>query len=65
VRRKSIAIITAAALALAAPAAFADRGGVPHSTKPCPTKAKGKGPKHEAPNDHGKKCGFNRTESTS
>jgi hypothetical protein len=57
--RKSVAIITAAALAVASPAAFADQGGVPHSTKPCPSKSKGKGPKKGAPNTHGKKCGFN------
>jgi hypothetical protein len=59
-RPKAIAILTAAALTVGAPAAFADKGGVPHSTKPCPTKSKGKGPKHEARNDHGKKCGFSR-----
>jgi hypothetical protein len=59
-RRKSVAVLAAAALALAAPAAFADKGGVPHSTKPCPSKAKGKGPKKAAPNQKGKKCGFNR-----
>jgi len=64
-RRKSIAVLTAAALALSAPAAFADQGGVPHSpqgppTKPCPSKAKGKGPKKDAPNTNGRKCGFNR-----
>jgi hypothetical protein len=60
-RRKSIAFITAAALTIGAPAAFADKGGVPHSSKPCPSKAKkGKGPKKDAPNTHGKKCGFNR-----
>jgi hypothetical protein len=60
-RRKSVAVLTAAVLALAAPAAFADRGGVPHSTKPCPSKSKGNGPKHTAPNDKGKKCGFNHS----
>jgi hypothetical protein len=59
-RRKSIAVLTAAALALSAPAAFADKGGVPHSTQPCPSKAKGKGPKKDAPNTNGRKCGFNR-----
>jgi hypothetical protein len=57
-RRKSVAVLAAAALALAAPAAFAGKGGVPHSTKPCPSKAKGKGPKKAAHNDKGKKCGF-------
>jgi hypothetical protein len=59
-RRKSVAIITAAVLAVAAPAAFADKGGVPHSTTPCPSKAKGNGPKQAPHNTHGKKCGFNR-----
>ena len=65
-RRKGIAVLTAAALALSAPAAFADQGGVPHSPaqKPCPSKAKGKGPKREAPNDNGRKCGFNRGSDT-
>jgi hypothetical protein len=58
-RRKSVAIITAGALAIAVPAAVADQGGVPHNTKPCPTKSKGNGPKKPAPNTHGKKCGFN------
>ena len=59
--RKLVALATAAALALALPtAALGDRGGVPHSTKPCPSKSKGKGPKKAAPNGKGKKCGFNR-----
>jgi hypothetical protein len=59
-RRKGVAILTAAAVALTAPTAFANQGGVPHSTKPCPKKAKGHGPKHGAPNTKGNKCGFNR-----
>src|SRR4051812_8642644 len=35
----------------------ADKGGVPHSQKPC--KAKKKQKKHPKPNNKGKKCGFN------
>jgi hypothetical protein len=35
----------------------ADKGGVPHNSKPCPAKAK-KHPKKPTPNDKGKKCGF-------
>jgi hypothetical protein len=59
--RKLIALVTAAVLSMAVPtAALADQGGVPHSTKPCPSKGKGKGPKKGPPNGKGKKCGFNR-----
>jgi hypothetical protein len=36
----------------------ADKGGVPHGDKPCPTKKAKKKPKKPAPNDKGKKCGF-------
>jgi hypothetical protein len=59
--KKVAALATGAALALSFPAAVsADKGGVPNSNsqKPCPTK--GKGAKKDAPNDHGKKCGFNK-----
>jgi hypothetical protein len=59
-RRKGVAILAAAAVALTAPVAFANRGGVPHSTKPCASKAQGNGPKKPAPNTKGNKCGFNR-----
>ena len=61
-KTKLTAIATAAALALSVPAvAGADRGGVPHSTKPCPAKAgggKGKGhKKHSSKKQRGKRCG--------
>jgi hypothetical protein len=60
--RRVAVLVTGAALAISVPVAssVADQGGVPHNTKPCPTKSKGKGPKKEAPNTNGKKCGFNR-----
>jgi hypothetical protein len=60
VRMRRVAVLaTGAALALSLPAAsaVADKGGVPNSDKPC--KAKKKQKKHPAPNDKGKKCGFN------
>ena len=54
-------MVGAAALCVAVPgAALADQGGVPHSTKPCKSKANGNGPKKDAPNDKGKKCGFKK-----
>jgi hypothetical protein len=67
-RRRLVALAGAAALcvAVAVPgAALADRGGNPHNPhlKPCPSKSKGHGPKKSAPNDKGKKCGFNRGNS--
>jgi hypothetical protein len=43
---------------------IADRGGVPHHGKPCKVRAHGNGPKHPAPNSHGRKCGFHRTAET-
>jgi hypothetical protein len=57
--RKVAVLATGAVLALSFPAAsaVADQGGVPHSSKPCSAKKKQK--KHTAPNDNGKKCGFN------
>lgn len=68
VRRRLIALVSAAALSVAVPtAALADEGGDPHSTKPCPTlpsQSKAKGPKkaHKDNNgkDKGKKCGHHR-----
>jgi hypothetical protein len=59
--RTAAVLATGAAMALSFPlaGAVADQGGVPHSSKPCPTKSKGHGPKKSAPNDKGKKCGFN------
>lgn len=58
-QRKTAALVTGIALALSFPAAsaVATKGGVPNSDKPC--KAKKKQKKHPAPNDKGKKCGFN------
>jgi hypothetical protein len=52
------ALLTGAALAASFPVlSSADKGGVPHSQKPC--KAKKKQKKHPKPNNKGKKCGFN------
>jgi hypothetical protein len=62
-RRRLIALVSAAALCVAVPtSALADQGGVPNNphNKPCPSKSKGHGPKRDAPNDKGKKCGFHR-----
>lgn len=60
-RRRLIALVSAAALCVAVPtAALADQGGVPHNTKPCPSKSQGQGPKKAPHNTKGKKCGFNR-----
>jgi hypothetical protein len=60
-RRRLVAFVSAAALCVAVPgAALADQGGVPHSSKACPSKGKGNGPKKDAPNDKGKKCGFKK-----
>jgi hypothetical protein len=42
----------------------ADKGGVPHNTKPCSAKKAKKHPKKPAPNDKGKKCGFEAGTST-
>jgi hypothetical protein len=57
-RHKGVAILAAAAVALTAPVALANQGGIPQSTKPCPSKAQGHGPKKPQPNNKGKKCGF-------
>jgi hypothetical protein len=62
-RRRLVALVSAAALGVAVPtAALANQGGVPNNphNKPCPSKSKGHGPKKSAPNNKGKKCGFNR-----
>jgi hypothetical protein len=42
----------------------ADKGGVPHSKKPCPAKGK-RHHKKAAPNNKGKKCGFAPGSTTS
>jgi hypothetical protein len=65
-RSKGIAVLAAAAMALAAPVAFANPGGVPNNPhgKPCPSKAVGhaQGPNITEPNPgKGRKCGFHRT----
>jgi len=61
-KTKLTALCAVLALSLSVPAgSMADRGGVPHSKKPCPSKiGKGKGKghtKHPARNSRGKKCG--------
>jgi hypothetical protein len=62
--RKLAVLATCLGLAAAFPVmSSADKGGVPHSSKPCPAKAK-KHPKKPAPNTKGKKCGFETTTTT-
>lgn len=57
--RKLAAFVTCLGIAAAFPvASSADKGGVPHSDKPCPAKKAKKHPKKPAPNTKGKKCGF-------
>ena len=61
-KTKLTALAAVAALTLSLPAAsVANRGGVPHSGKACPSKigkGKAKGQKkHSARNSRGKKCG--------
>lgn len=59
---KLSALAATAALAVSIPgAALADQGGVPHSSKPCPTKSPDKKAKKAPKNTKGKKCGFQRT----
>ena len=56
--RKLAVFVTCLGLAGAFPVlSSADKGGVPHSQKPCKVKKKQK--KHAQPNTKGKKCGFN------
>ena len=60
-KQKLTAVVAATALALSIPsAALAAQGGVPSSTKPCPAKGQGQGPKQAPKNNKGKKCGFQR-----
>jgi hypothetical protein len=62
--RKLAAFATCLGIAGAFPVmSSADQGGVPHSQKPCPAKAK-KHPKKPAPNTKGKKCGFATSTTT-
>lgn len=61
-KTKLTALTAVVALSLSVPAgSVADRGGVPHSSKACPSKiGKGKAKghrKHAAKNNRGKKCG--------
>jgi hypothetical protein len=57
--RKLAAFVTCLGIAAAVPAvSSADKGGVPHGDKACPAKKAKKHPKKPAPNDKGKKCGF-------
>ena len=57
--RKLAAFATCLGIAAAFPVvSSADKGGVPHGDKPCPTKKAKKKPKKPAPNNKGKKCGF-------
>jgi len=54
---KTIATVLALCLGVSAPSAIADKGGVPHSSKPCPVKSKSGKVKKPAKNNRGKKCG--------
>jgi hypothetical protein len=57
--RKLAAFATCLGIAAAFPVvSSADKGGVPNGDKPCPAKKAKKKPKKPAPNDKGKKCGF-------
>jgi hypothetical protein len=56
--RKLAVFVTCLGLAAAFPVlSSADKGGVPHSKKPCPVKKHHH--KKPKPNNKGKKCGFN------
>jgi hypothetical protein len=58
--RKLAVFVTCLGLAAAFPVlSSADKGGVPHSQKPCPVKKHHH--KKPKPNDKGKKCGFNES----
>jgi hypothetical protein len=61
--RKVAVAVTALALAASSPVLVqADKNGVPHGNKPCPTKKKPKkhAKKKQQPNNKGKKCGWNQ-----
>jgi hypothetical protein len=60
VRTRKLAVFaTCLGIAAAFPVmSSADKGGVPHNSKPCSAKKAKKHPKKPAPNDKGKKCGF-------
>ena len=56
--RKLAVLATCLGIAAAFPVlSSADKGGVPHSDKPCPAKGK-RHHKKPKPNSKGKKCGF-------
>jgi hypothetical protein len=56
--RKLAVFVTCLGIAAAFPVlSSADKGGVPHSKKPCPVKKHHH--KKPKPNNKGKKCGFN------
>ena len=62
--RKLAVFVTCLGIAAAFPVlSSADKGGVPHSKKPCPVKKH----HHKKPkrNNKGKKCGFNEGTTTS
>jgi hypothetical protein len=61
--RKLAVFVTCLGLAAAFPVlSSADKGGVPHSKKPCPVKKHHH--KKPKPNNKGKKCGFNEGTTT-
>jgi hypothetical protein len=61
--RKLAVFVTCLGLAAAFPVlSSADKGGVPHSKKPCSVKKHHH--KKPKPNNKGKKCGFNEGTST-
>jgi hypothetical protein len=63
--RKLAAFATCLGIAAAFPVvSSADQGGVPHGGKACPAKKAKKKPKKPAPNDKGKKCGFENGATT-
>jgi hypothetical protein len=63
--RKLAALAACLGIAAAFPVvSSADKGGVPHGDKPCPAKKAKKKPKKPAPNDKGKKCGFETSTTT-
>jgi hypothetical protein len=63
--RKLAAFATCLGIAAAFPVvSSADKGGVPNGDKPCPAKKAKKKPKKPAPNDKGKKCGFEAGSTT-
>jgi hypothetical protein len=61
--RKLAVFVTCLGIAAAFPVlSSADKGGVPHSKKPCPVKRHHH--KKPKPNNKGKKCGFNEGTTT-